>query len=143
MLPPPAYGSRHRFYPALPPGLGADFVIAVDVRRASTYTQKLRHSIDIFIRSAQVTGQRYTETLIKQADYVISPILQDVQWSEFDRFDEMVEAGEKAAHNCIFDLKRAVKAAKFRNLLEFLKLGNKDHQHCTDFNKIDIIQLPS
>lgn len=74
--------------------LGADFVIAVDVRRDIQPPDEMRHTIDIFIRSARITGYRFSEIALQRADFIIRPISKDVQWSEFDRLNEIIKTGE-------------------------------------------------
>jgi NTE family protein len=85
--------------------LGADFIIAVDVRRNLEPMPELRHTIDIFIRSATITGYRYAETTLKSADFILHPISEDIHWSEFERLNELVATGEWETRARLSDLK--------------------------------------
>ncbi len=88
--------------------LGADLVIAVDVRRTLQTDPQLRHTIDIFLRSVQITGCHLANTALERADFVLHPVSDDVQWSEFERMSELINAGEWEAR------------AKLPQLLELL-----------------------
>jgi NTE family protein len=88
--------------------LGADFVIAVDVRRDLEQMSDLRHTIDIFLRSARITGYRHAELSLKRANFVIRPISEDIQWSEFDKLNELISAGEWVARACLPQLHEAL-----------------------------------
>lgn len=117
--------------------LGASFVIAVDVRRDLESTQQLRHTIDILLRTARITNYRHTEISLRKADFVFRPISEDVQWSEFDRLNELIKAGEWEAR------------AKLPELLKTLNDGTRpkrrfsdrdiDHSHI-DLEALDFIQ---
>jgi NTE family protein len=91
--------------------LGADIVIAVDVRRDLGLKSELRHTMDVLLRAARITNHRYAESALRRADYVIRPALQEVQWSEFDRFSEIVAAGEETARQSLSELKEVIRAA--------------------------------
>lgn len=88
--------------------LGADFVIAVDVTRDLEPMPELNHTIDVFLRSARITGYHYTEVSLKKADFVLRPIQEDVQWSDFQRLPELIAAGEWATRRDLPDLKKAL-----------------------------------
>lgn len=88
--------------------LGADFVIAVEVRRNLEPMPELRHTIDIFVRATNITGHRYSDIILSRANFIIHPIAQDIQWSEFDRLQELITAGEWATRARVSDLKRAI-----------------------------------
>ncbi len=80
--------------------LGADFVIAVNVNRDLSILQDMEHIIDIFLRSVRITNHKLTDMALRSADFVLHPITEDIQWSEFYRMDELIRAGEEAArHN--------------------------------------------
>ncbi len=89
--------------------LGADFVIAVDVRRNLEPMPELRHTIDIFIRSATITGYRYAEMVLKDADFVLHPISEDVHWSEFERLNDLIAGGEWETRAHLPDLKQKIR----------------------------------
>lgn len=92
--------------------LGADFVIAVDIRRDLQPMAELRHTIDVFMRTARITSYRYAEVALSKADFVFRPIAEDVQWSEFDRLNELIAAGEWEARAKLPELQQAMQNAK-------------------------------
>jgi NTE family protein len=77
--------------------LGAEFVIAVDVNRCGTGEPDLRNTLDVFLRTVRMTNRLLSEKSLKQADIVLRPISADIQWTEFERLQELIAAGEAAA----------------------------------------------
>mgnify|MGYP005834494581 CR=1 FL=1 len=77
--------------------LGAEFVIAVDVNRSGSYEPELRNTLDVFLRTVRMTNRLLAEKSLKQADVILRPILEDIQWTEFERLPELITAGEAAA----------------------------------------------
>ncbi|MCX6640018.1 MAG: patatin-like phospholipase family protein [bacterium] len=104
--------------------LGADFVIAVDVRREISAFEPLKHTIDIYMRTARITNHRLAEVSLEKADFVVRPIMEDVQWSEFDRLNELIAAGEWTARQRLPDL---IKHLSKRNYPKY-HLVNADFQ---------------
>ncbi len=92
--------------------LGADFVIAVDVRRDLETTVEVHHIIDVLLRSFRITNHRYTEISLSHADIVLRPISKDVKWSEFDRLNELISYGEWEARTKLPELKKALNSEK-------------------------------
>lgn len=113
--------------------LGADFVIAVDVRRGIEHHPEMRHTLDVFLRSVRITGCRYADSSLKHADFVFHPVSDDVQWSEFDKMAELVKAGEQEAHSRLPELQRMLKEAE-RNSEDifFLKWIRKLLSHTSE-----------
>lgn len=94
--------------------LGADFVIAVDVRRKLNPQVELRHTIDVFIRTARITNYRYADTELQKADFAFRPALgDDIQWSEFERLNDLIAAGEKSAIDQMPKLLKSLQKKKF------------------------------
>ncbi|MFH1861429.1 MAG: patatin-like phospholipase family protein [bacterium] len=85
--------------------LGANFVIAVDVRRDLQQFADPQNTVDILLRSASITNHRYSEMALAKADFVLKPITQNIHWSEFDQMDELIVQGEWEARSKISQLK--------------------------------------
>ena len=92
--------------------LGADFVIAVDVRRDLETTSEVHHIIDVILRASRITNHRYTEISLSHADVVLHPISKDVKWSEFDRLNELISYGEWEARAKLAEIKQALATDK-------------------------------
>lgn len=73
-----------------------DIIIASDVSRALRRKIEYRNSAEILLRCEYITLRRLQEIQIQFADVVISPQLEEVEWYEFDRIDEIIDRGYKA-----------------------------------------------
>jgi NTE family protein len=90
-------------------GMGANFVIAIDVSRNFDESAKVDNVIDLVIRSAQITVRHLDGRLKKQADYVVEGDIGTVHWSEFNRLDELIKKGEDAAKKAIPEIRKMLK----------------------------------
>lgn len=91
----------------------ANFVIGVDISRgAPTEPLKKVNIIEIITRAERITSQYYTDMLAKESDFLIRPDVLGLHWSEFNRFEELVENGRIEAEKKIEDLKKAIKYRK-------------------------------
>lgn len=75
--------------------------IAVDVSVELKRTEKLETAFEIAMRSGEITGHYLTEWQLSGADFVIHPEVGRTTWSNFDKLDEMIRAGEIAAGRTI------------------------------------------
>jgi len=75
--------------------LGADYVIAVDVRMSLQPNPPLENAIDIYFRANQVKSRNYSDKTL-QAEIIITPDVGDFHWTRFEEFDTIVEAGYNA-----------------------------------------------
>lgn len=91
----------------------ANFVIGVDISRgAPTKPLKKVNIIEIITRAERITSQYYTNMLSNESDFLIRPDVLGLHWSEFNRFEELVENGRIEAEKKIEDLKKAIKYRK-------------------------------
>ncbi|NOY76797.1 MAG: patatin-like phospholipase family protein [Calditrichaeota bacterium] len=81
--------------------LGADFIIAVNVSQSLDNEPELDNVIDILFRSNSITSYRYSRMQMKEADLIIRPDVGDVHWSNFSRFNELIEKGEEVARKAV------------------------------------------
>ncbi len=99
--------------------LGADFILACNVSPALKYTEQLENVIDIFIRAHHATVQRLNHLLMETSDFLLTPELGDLSWTEFEKIDTFVKLGEKVVEENIERLKRALqKYDKFSQRLK-------------------------
>jgi len=92
--------------------MGANFVIAIDASLTFNKNIKIDNIIDLIIRSAQITVFHLDAQLKKQADYVIKADIGDVNWSEFNRVNELIQKGEAAAEKALSEIKDLLKSKK-------------------------------
>ena len=89
---------------------GADFVLASDVKsKLKTLESLPTNSKDIMNRCNFIASHLFYEILIKQADVVIEPNIKQISWSEFNKFNLMVNEGKKAAELKIQEIKNKLK----------------------------------
>ncbi|NHZ85103.1 MAG: hypothetical protein GWP19_04385 [Planctomycetia bacterium] len=95
----------------------ADFVIGVDISRgAPKQPMKKENIIEIITRAERITSQYYTNLLARESDFSIRPDVLGLHWSEFDKYDILVENGISAAKEKIAELKKII---KYRNSLRY------------------------
>ena len=89
---------------------GADFVLASDVKSKLKKLESLpTKSKDIMNRCNFIASHLFYEILIKQADVIIEPNIKNISWSEFNKFNLMVNEGKKAAELKIKEIKNKLK----------------------------------
>ena len=100
--------------------LGAGFVIGVDVSRETTpidYKEEIKNSMDILFRAGDITRSLMNTVRIRDADFVINPIVGDAEWSEFENIGNYISAGYYAGTQAVPSLKKALRASKIKALL--------------------------
>jgi NTE family protein len=89
---------------------GADFVLASDVKsKLKTLETLPANSKDIMNRCNFIASHLFYEILIKHADVVIEPNIKQISWSEFNKFNLMVNEGKKAAELKVQEIKNKLK----------------------------------
>lgn len=89
---------------------GADFVLASDVKsKLKTLETLPTNSKDIMNRCNFIASHLFYEILIKQADVIIEPNIKQISWSEFNKFNLMVNEGKKAAELKVQEIKNKLK----------------------------------
>lgn len=76
-------------------------ILAVDVSMRLKREERLDTAFEIAMRSGEITNYYLTTTQLAGADFVIHPEVGETTWSNFDRLDEMIKAGEVAARRAI------------------------------------------
>lgn len=92
--------------------LGAEFIVAVDVRRELNPPPPLDNAFDILLRASSIRSNELTDTKLKTADVIIHPQVSDFHWTEFDRFDELYKIGYTAGESKIEEIRAAFKRRK-------------------------------
>ena len=89
---------------------GADFVLASDVKsKLKTLETLPANAKDIMNRCNFIASHLFYEILIKNADVIIEPNIKQISWSEFNKFNLMVNEGKKAAETKIQEIKNKLK----------------------------------
>lgn len=82
-------------------GLGARFVIAVDVSMRIKREESFATGLQVILRSDLISQERLREMDLAKADLVIAPGVQGVHWVNFGRIKFCVKRGEIAAREAI------------------------------------------
>lgn len=91
---------------------GINFTIAVDIARRGMEILDDYNIMELLTRSEHLTIVKLTDELAKKADFVISPDVGSAHWSEFNRVQEFLENGRKAAENKIVEIKKELSDRK-------------------------------
>ena len=65
--------------------------------------------MDVVGRAEQITTNKFSFTQLEKSDISIQPDFGLIDWSEFERIDEIVAVGEKAAKEQIAIIKDSIK----------------------------------
>jgi len=88
--------------------LGAEKVIAVDLRSPLPPPDEKMSAADAIIRMATLATERATGEQVARADVVIRPDMGDVYWSELSSLEGLIELGEVAARARLDEIKKLV-----------------------------------
>ena len=70
-----------------------DFVIAINISRGKPKPLQKINIVEIISRTARVASLQLTKMMVEKADFVFQPDVLGLHWSEFDKFDEIMENG--------------------------------------------------
>lgn len=89
--------------------MGADFIIGSDVKsKLKTLDVVPVNSRDIMNRCNFIANHLFYEILIKEANVVLEPNIKQISWSEFNKFNLMVNEGEKEAKSKLSIIKQEI-----------------------------------
>lgn len=93
--------------------MGADFVIAVDISRATRQTPP-SGTLDVLLQTFAVMGHTISQYELQSADVVIRPQTAGLNTADFDSRHQAVLEGEKAAAKVMGELKAKLAKAQGR-----------------------------
>lgn len=73
--------------------MGAEFVIGVNVGVQIAKPLEEPNMLEILTRVDTLRGLALADLQLQQADIAIRPAVQDAHWSEFERYEEFIQAG--------------------------------------------------
>ncbi len=77
--------------------LGADFVVAVDVHPKLHPETEYQNVLEVIMRAGAIMSYTRSQERLSNPDLLISPPIKEYFWYEFDRYREIINAGEEAA----------------------------------------------
>jgi NTE family protein len=97
--------------------LGADVVIAINVKSRKRYLERLDNGLEVISRANYVTGTKLNELNLLKADIVISPAVGNIHWAHFKRIDHCLKRGERAVWSQLETIKETIKKAKIKRFI--------------------------
>jgi len=73
------------------------FIIAVDFGPGAFLKGELEKGVDILMRSDELARIKLNKLILQNADFVISPEVNEYHWAEFSDYKEIMELGHEAA----------------------------------------------
>jgi NTE family protein len=103
--------------------IGADRVLAVDVTRSINIIEQPQNVFEILYRTEDITSFHLSALRLREADLVIHPEVKQLSWTDFDKANEIISAGERAAKENINSIKKLLHRNSY--LLEIEHYINK------------------
>ncbi|MEE9165981.1 MAG: patatin-like phospholipase family protein [Candidatus Neomarinimicrobiota bacterium] len=90
------------------PKWAVDFTIAVDIALREVDSLGDFNLIELMTRTKLVTGVKLADELARRANFVIEPEVAGAHWSEFQRTEELLESGRRAAVSALPSLREQI-----------------------------------
>ena len=84
------------------------FILAVDISNYDIKPLKNINIMKIMKRSETITSLRLKSILSKNADFLIRPNIMGLHWSEFDKFEDLLDCGKVSVRENLKQLKSAI-----------------------------------
>jgi NTE family protein len=88
--------------------MGADLVIACDVKSKIMRWDKPEKAKEIVDRCNYITGVLLNEYHLKDADAVVAPAVKHIHWIEFDQIDFLVNEGARAMKESLLEIRAKI-----------------------------------
>ncbi len=88
--------------------IGADRVLAVDVTRSLKVVDQPQNIFDILYRTEDITSFHLSVLRLREADLIIRPNVGRLSWTDFDKAQEIIAAGETIAKENLSEIKKLV-----------------------------------
>ncbi len=88
--------------------IGADRVLAIDVTRCLHASKKPNNLFDILFRTEDISTFHLSKLRLEGADLIIRPEVRHLDWSEFTKVKDIIDAGEAATEKMLPEIKKLV-----------------------------------
>lgn len=88
--------------------MGADVVIVSNVS-ATFEPEEVDNVVDIIIRANAAASAKINRLALKNADFVLTPAIGKVNWSDFEQVDFLIKQGSLETQRGIEDIRRLIK----------------------------------
>ena len=104
---------------------GCDIVIAVAVDQDICSAEEFHTSRQVCDRATEIMAHQLEHYELADADIVIRPEVGTLHWSDFSRFTDLLEEGERATREKLEDIKNAMPVfKKWFTLKQLIRLQN-------------------
>lgn len=93
--------------------LGAKKVIAVNVMRSLKIMEPPKNIVDILYRTEDITSYHLSIMKLYEADLIITPDVKNFSWADFDKVDEIIQAGEFVTKEKLNEIKKLAYRSTF------------------------------
>jgi len=92
--------------------MGAHTTIAVEISMREYSPLESPSALEIISRAEMITSRNLARMMADTADVSIFPDTKDIHWSEFFRFNELIEAGMESAREKLSEIKKAIRSKR-------------------------------
>ncbi|MFH1783582.1 MAG: patatin-like phospholipase family protein [bacterium] len=100
--------------------MGADMVIAVDVKSRARFKSKLDTGFEVISRSNYIRGMVINRRILETADLVVSPGVKNVHWAGFKKAAWIIGKGEHACGAKIPEIKAMIRKKSIKTFIKRL-----------------------
>ena len=101
--------------------LGARTVVGVDVGSQLERPAAIRDGVDAIQRATEIMMLHMRAAGSRVCDVVVEPDLTPFTWTDFNRYDEIIQAGEKAARDRLPDIRRTLRRDRWKAQIQGLR----------------------
>ncbi len=98
----------------------AGLVIGVDVGGRFTHKTTIGDGVDAINRVAEIMEYHLSRPGRQQADLLIEPDVRHFHWTDFLKYDELIDRGEQAAESKLDEIRRALRRSRRKISLRWL-----------------------
>ena len=98
------------------------FILAVDISNYDIKPLNRINIMKIMKRTETITSLRLKSILSKKADFLIRPNIMGLHWSDFDKFEDLLDCGKVSVRENLKKIKSAIdqKSSLFSKLKQWL-----------------------
>jgi NTE family protein len=93
-------------------GLGANFVMAVNIPEIIRQETKFASGIEVILRADALTRDKLNQLMLKECDVVITPEVRAIHWANFGKVDECIQKGYEATRTKMREIKEKMEKRK-------------------------------
>ena len=97
--------------------MGADFVVAIDISQDMLDAPDPGNGLEVVLRSNMATRITLSEMELKDADYIIRPDMQQMEWWNFKKSAACILRGRESAAAGIAEIKKGIERARLKKFL--------------------------